>query len=96
MSLYGNPAHGKAMTPKLIPIAAKNEMTHGVHPYVRMPNKTLTNDKIAGLALFSYELNWALENVNISVAKTAITTFTKILAINEPYRELGSHRRITC
>lgn len=32
ISLYGNPAHGRATMVKLIPIAAKNEITHGVQP----------------------------------------------------------------
>ena len=32
ISLYGNPANGKAITEKEIPNTAKNEITQGVQP----------------------------------------------------------------
>ena len=32
MSLYGNPASGRAMTENAIPILAKNAITQVVHP----------------------------------------------------------------
>lgn len=49
ISLYGSPASGRTMTENVTPIAAKKAMTHEVHPYVKIPNKTEKNPKLVAL-----------------------------------------------
>ncbi len=78
MSLYGKPAHGNAMTPNVIPIAAKKEMTQGVHPYVKIPKRMLTNERLLALLSLPIKLNCALENVSMMVLISAMTTLTNI------------------